>query len=217
MGKWYVVKQGDCLSSIAKKYGFTSWKVIYEHAENAGFRNKRPNPNTIFPGDRIFLPSPESKEISGATEALHRFKVHSSMTLLRLVLKDPDGEPFADKRYELIVGNTTHEDVTDSEGKLEQHVPADETQGRLLLYPEDSNDFTYKWNLHIGKLDPLETLTGVQARLHNLGFRCGKIDGILGPLTRGALCAFQKYYGLQETGAVDDTTLQELLEKHDGA
>ena len=51
----HVVKQGECLSSIAHACGFASYKPVYEHADNADFRKKRPDPAVIFPGDEIAI------------------------------------------------------------------------------------------------------------------------------------------------------------------
>jgi hypothetical protein len=53
----HVVKRGDTLSAIAKQYGVKSWQEIYNHSSNALFRRKRPNPNRIYPGDRINIPA----------------------------------------------------------------------------------------------------------------------------------------------------------------
>ena len=50
----------------------------------------------------------------------------------------------------------------------------------------------------------------VQAALMRLGHYKGDIDGILGPLTRAALKAFQKSQGLAQTGRMDIDTLTRL-------
>ncbi|WP_170303843.1 LysM peptidoglycan-binding domain-containing protein [Reyranella soli] len=56
MATTYTVKQGDNLSSIARKHGLPSWQTIYNDPANASFRAKRPNPNLIFPGDVLVIP-----------------------------------------------------------------------------------------------------------------------------------------------------------------
>lgn len=50
------VRSGETLATIAQKYGQTDWKAIYDHPSNVAFKKKRPNPNTIFAGDVIFIP-----------------------------------------------------------------------------------------------------------------------------------------------------------------
>jgi hypothetical protein len=52
----YTVKPGDTLSSIARQFRLKSWKDIYRHDDNRGFRGKRPNADLIFPGDVVMIP-----------------------------------------------------------------------------------------------------------------------------------------------------------------
>ena len=56
MATTHIVKRGENLPMIAKKYGFHDWKTIYDHPNNREFRKKRPNPNLILPGDQLFIP-----------------------------------------------------------------------------------------------------------------------------------------------------------------
>ncbi len=52
----YTVKKGDTLSKIGRLHG-VDWKKIYMHDKNRAFRRKRPNPNLIYPGDVVFIPT----------------------------------------------------------------------------------------------------------------------------------------------------------------
>jgi hypothetical protein len=52
----YRVQRGDHLTKIAQRFGFASWKLIYYHEDNKGFRRFRPDPNKIYPGDVIQIP-----------------------------------------------------------------------------------------------------------------------------------------------------------------
>ena len=56
MSQTYVVVAGDTLTKIAQKFGKASWRVIYDAPENAEFRLRRPNPDRIYPGDRLVIP-----------------------------------------------------------------------------------------------------------------------------------------------------------------
>jgi len=58
MSTRYVVKLGDTLSKIALAHHLPSYKSIYDDPENKKFKTKRPNPNLIFPGDVLMIPSP---------------------------------------------------------------------------------------------------------------------------------------------------------------
>jgi hypothetical protein len=55
-GFWYTVKTGDWLDGIAKRNNLSSWKDIYYHEKNKAYREKRPDPNRIFPGDQLWIP-----------------------------------------------------------------------------------------------------------------------------------------------------------------
>lgn len=52
----HTVRPGENLSSIARQYKLKSWKEIYWHEDNKGFRKKRHNENLIFPGDVVMIP-----------------------------------------------------------------------------------------------------------------------------------------------------------------
>ena len=45
-----------------------------------------------------------------------------------------------------------------------------------------------------------DDVSDLQARLARLGFDCGKVDGIFGPLTAGAFGQFQRNSGLAADG-----------------
>jgi peptidoglycan hydrolase-like protein with peptidoglycan-binding domain len=85
-----------------------------------------------------------------------------------------------------------------------------------------ANTITSVFPLHIGALDPIQELApdtwcicGVQARLNNLGFESGPVDGIRGPITTGAVKRFQKRVGIQVDGLPGPITQGKLQELHD--
>jgi hypothetical protein len=71
-------------------------------------------------------------------------------------------------------------------------------------YPYDGPIYSY------GDLTPDQIIIGVQTQLQRDGYYVGSIDGILGPLTRQAIAAFQADNGLAVTSAVDQPTLATL-------
>jgi N-acetylmuramoyl-L-alanine amidase len=185
----HIVEQGECLSKIAARYGFRNFRTIYEHPANADLRSKRPNPNLLFPGDSIFIPDKTSKEEAVPDARLHRFQMTSSRRFLRLVIQGLDGKAMASTEYDLeIEGNLQH-DVTGPDGLIECWIPAEARNGSLTIRG-------YSWPLSIGDLNPLDKtadqgVSGIQARLKNLGYDPGPIDGISGPLTEAAIREFQ--------------------------
>lgn len=77
---------------------------------------------------------------------------------------------------------------------------------------EDVIPFT--WSLAIGHLDPVEEVSGIQARLRNLGYGPGAVDGNEGPATRAAIERFQEARGLTVSGRADEATRAALQERH---
>jgi len=211
----HVVQQGECLSSIAHRYGFADPAVIYGHADNAELRRRRPDPHTLFPGDHVFVPERAEKEVDCSTGKVSSFKVKLPTVKLHVVLVGADGQPMKGLAYKLIVGDRTIEGTTTDEGAVEQDVPADATVGQLFLKMREDDEEGFPLTLDIGHLDPIEELSGVQARLENLGFHCGG-ETTLGARTRAAIAGFQKKAGLEPTGELTDETRQKLAEQHDG-
>src|SRR5437868_11738065 len=57
---------------------------------------------------------------------------------------------------------------------------------------------------------PDQVIADVQAALQEEGYYRGEVDGLLGPLTREALSAYQADHGLYTTAAIDEPTLDSL-------
>jgi hypothetical protein len=61
-----------------------------------------------------------------------------------------------------------------------------------------------------GAEPPDKVIADVQATLQQMGYYQGEVDGLLGPLTRQALAAYQADNGLYTTEVIDEPTLQSL-------
>jgi hypothetical protein len=220
VGVHYTVRQGDCLSSIAKKWGFTAYETIYQDPGNAAFREKRPNPNIIFPGDILYIPDRSVKEIPCATDQLHCFSMNREKVYLRLCLQDDLHQPFANAKYRLRVEGEWYEGATDSAGMVLQEIPPDAVDGEITVFPlaDDPSDEGYTFQLKLGHLDPIDEVSGVDGRLVNLGF--GPTDTENPAWSDDdrveALKTFQDRFGLEITGQADDATRDKLREMHDG-
>jgi hypothetical protein len=192
MPKNHTVVQGECLSSIATAEGFRDWHTIYNDPANADFRTLRPNPNLLFPGDIIVIPDKTPSSLGASTGQPATFTVKSNRVLLRLRLADT-----AAPNYRLSVDGKVTTGTVDSSGIVEADLSPSATDGTLTTWPdgfdspEDAGDAAVTWSLQIGSLDPATEISGVQARLANLGYAPGGIDGIDGPRTQSAVKAFQ--------------------------
>ena len=96
----------------------------------------------------------------------------------------------------LEIENLKHEGVTDSGAVIELEIPASARRGKLTVWLEDEDETILIWNLKLGHLDPIDTITGVQARLSNLGFPVGEINGQMSAETTSAIQTFQIVHGL---------------------
>ena len=59
----HTVEKGECMTSISRQYGFADYHTVYDHPQNKGLKDKRKNPNMLFPGDEVFIPEHEPKEV----------------------------------------------------------------------------------------------------------------------------------------------------------
>src|SRR6267154_5538964 len=71
----------------------------------------------------------------------------------------------------------------------------------------------YAWDGPIyayNRLPPDQVIANVQAALQQQGYYRGEVDGLIGPLTRGAIADYQRKHGLYTTATIDPPTLQSL-------
>ncbi len=205
MATYHTVKQGDCLSSIAKQYGFTDYRTIYDDGNNAQLKQERPDPNLLFPGDRVYIPNKVQKNEPAATGTHHTFELRSSRVFLNLAIH-VDQEPLANAEYDLLLGGAKIHGVTDSRGLLREEIETSVEFGKLVFQTPPM-----EWDLQIGCLDLVNKVTGIQQRLNNLGFACGKADGQIGPRTKAAIRQFQGNRNLKVTGAGNPEIEKELI------
>lgn len=203
----YVVKQGDCISSIAMEAGYFP-DTIWHDSANTELREIRKDPNVLLPGDRVTIPPLRRKEEPGETEMEHRFRRKGMPSMLRVHCLRFD-EPLANLPYSLDVDGKLFSGQTDADGRVEHPIPPDAKRG-LLVVKDGSAEYEYEFEL--GQLDPLDSTTGIKARLANLGFDPGPIDTRDTPEYRAALREFQEKYGLDVTGEPDRPTRGKLSE-----
>jgi hypothetical protein len=79
-------------------------------------------------------------------------------------------------------------------------------------YNPSSEYYAYDGPIYVGQRaePPDRVIADVQAVLQEMGYYTGEVDGLLGPLTREALTAYQADQGLTTTAAIDQPTLDSL-------
>jgi N-acetylmuramoyl-L-alanine amidase len=209
MPKKHTVVEGDSIPSIAFNEGFFP-ETIWNLPENQELREKRKNFNVLMPGDIVFIPNQETKEITKSAENKHIFVRKGTPAIFRLQVFDVE-EPLANQEYILSLDGKFIRGRTNAEGILQHSVPPNAKKGKLIFpdlsRPEIALDF--------GSLDPPEEISGIQKRLNNLGFYCGTPDNSENESLSKALTEFQRRFEIEETGIADEVTLAKLIEIHD--
>jgi len=79
-------------------------------------------------------------------------------------------------------------------------------------YSPSAEYYVYDGPIYVGHRaePPDQVIADVQAELQQMGYYRGEVDGLLGPLTREALTAYQADQGLMTTAAIDQPTLDSL-------
>ena len=206
----HTVKQGECISSIAYKYGFFP-DTLQQEAENSELMQSQRNPDILYPGDVINIPEKKEKSESIDTEKRHTFVRKGVPVYLKLRLLDDEQKPRANVDYTLSVDSLTFTDTTDYDGYIDKPIPPDSKRAILKLKIDEKTEV---YEIPLGHIDPIEEISGIQERLHNLGYDCGNIDGEFGDKTRKMMNLFQRQNGLEETDVINDETRQKLLDLH---
>lgn len=212
----HIVQEGEWLTSIARGYGFPRAEDIYDYEPNEPFRKLRPDPSVIFAGDELWVPPcPYETELElPSTGGEVSYKItgeRPELETIDLIINGADGEALKNESYVLRISGHMRKGSTDGDGRLlEEFDPGILRYGRYELLIDET-----VIPLEVGHLDPIETTKGLQARLNNLGYDCGSVDGICGPATRAATRAFQQDNGLLSDGVAGPETRKKLSKLHD--
>jgi len=209
----YVVKQGDYLAKLAHTYDFDMMEV-WHHPLNAELRAARGSPDILYPGDVLYLPmeqGPGGTEVTAKTT--NRYRCRVPRIELELVLHE-DRKPVAkaDCLARLPGAPTEGEGAaavpgrTDADGRVRFELPV--TWSRVVV---EIPDRQLCWLLAVGELDPPTTPSGVEQRLHNLGY----LGAYRGPdAIEQATRNFQQDQSLPVTGEADQATQEALAREH---
>lgn len=197
----YTVQQGDCITSIADRYGLL-WTTVWNHANNNQLRQLRKDPNVLYPGDQLFVPDLDLKQVDSPTDQKHTFVKQGVPAKLKICLLDQD-QPRAGVPYQLEIDGALKSGTTDSGGFVQQPLPPSAQRGRLTVGNGTTKDV---YEIQFGALDPFDTDTGVRGRLLSLGFG--------GDDLKEAIKAFQQKEGIPITGEADAATQSRLKDKY---
>ncbi|HEU5076869.1 MAG TPA: peptidoglycan-binding protein [Polyangiaceae bacterium] len=203
----YTVQQGETLEAIVAREGRGISLQAVRDANPALLAARKED--QLRPGDIVRFPDEEGDPplLVVATGMQYQFVVKSPRRKVRLRICMKGGEPYRGVAYALEVEGEQHQGTTDGEGFLEHEIPGPARKGKLTIDEQERE-------LHLGALDPIHTKTGIQARLSNLGYALGAVDGKFGPKTIRAIKAFQYNNKLQVDGEAGPITRDKLVELH---
>jgi N-acetylmuramoyl-L-alanine amidase len=200
------------MAKIAARHGYADFAELHGHPANAELRRVRPNPHLLYPGDRVNIPDRVARVKEVQAGAKHVFKVRRARVMLRLKLLGDDGAALANAEFCLTVGGTIVRGRTSGDGTIEARVPADVEEASLEIGGRMRR-------LRVGQLNPMHDtedagVSGVQARLANLGYFGGPIDGRRDEHLDDAVRRFRRDHGLDATATIDDAMKARLAERH---
>jgi N-acetylmuramoyl-L-alanine amidase len=211
----YTVQQGDYLSKIAKEFGFSDYRTIWNHPDNSELKSKRKNPNVLYPGDKLVIPDRNLREENCAVDNKHRFKKKDPGLRLRLVLEDMYEKPIANAQCLLSIDGDFRTIKTDGQGKIDEPLRPGTTSATLIIQDAKQTHLNFvEIPIKIGHLDPLEELSGQRARLKNLGYFPGKADDKDDPAFVTAVERFQAEHHLTVDGICGPKTQGKLKDVH---
>src|SRR5882724_2062638 len=239
----HTIAQGECILSIANRYGH-KWETIWNAPENQALRKKREHPGVLFPGDHVSVPDRKPKTLTLPANQRHKIKVVLNLVTVRLRLMQPPPPPKDDPTTAQASGD--HKTVTVDDppppGKKDDEPRKDaafevRVDGKVVTSGKSDGDGYIEFKLRpevaaaeliveagtlkelrlplaLGGLDPITEVSGVKQRLYNLGLDCGDTTDEVHENLAAVVAAFQEAQGLGASGEVDDQTRDRLRKVH---
>jgi Putative peptidoglycan binding domain len=206
----YIVQRGDDIMSIAAENGLL-WDTIWNHPDNAQFKQLRKDPGILFQGDIVVIPDRTPRSENAPTDQNNKFVKRTVLVQVRLRLLDYKRRARGGVKFVATLDGVVTKGQSDGDGYIT--LTAQPTAKKLILKVTEGKR-SQEYNLPLGYIDPIDEISGVQQRLVNLGYHCGSEEGTLGDLTRIAVGAFQKAMNLDVNSELDDIIRQKLQEIH---
>ena len=218
MSTIHIVEEGEHLSGIAAKFGFSSFRTLFDHPENAELKKKRKNPNILTPGDRVFIPDREQKEESRATEKLSRFELLTEELQLRVKVLNLSEQPLSGPCF-LAIGLDRNQ--MQESGRIFLSRIASDVKKAAMEFDKSlpDNKPAQKFPLAVGGIDDIKDFSGQQQRLNNLAYFAGFSEKSKAQF-KWAVEEFQadhlKEIGITKPTGECDAKTQKILEKVHG-
>jgi hypothetical protein len=162
----------DRVPAIARDRGFLDWRTVWEFAGNADLKSRRQNPNVLWDGDEVAIPSKVRRqaEVPGGTAEYVVKRQEERIVNVRLL--DTELTPLAGIRYQAKVGDPDiNRGIVPDDGFITLDVPTGADRVVVSCYlSEDEDDPPLDWELQVQE-DPFgDSHAHEVQRLINLGF-----------------------------------------------
>lgn len=207
------VVQGECTLMLADRFGHLP-ETVWEYAANDALHGKGKSMPILLPGDTLVIPPRRIAAVDVTVKHRYRIVRKRARTNFSVRFLGPLGLPYKGCQY--LIGFYAGPDTalghrlgkTDDEGFLREFILPKVTSIEVDL-KTDVGDQVYQFD--VGALDPVKEMSGVVARLNNLGFPCtaGDPDAIA-----CAVATFQWCQQIDITGELDDDTRTRIAAAH---
>lgn len=205
-----IVRQGDCVASIAAAHGIGDIRRIMDHPDNrALFETEGRAGGILLPGDVLAIPMRRNEHQAAAGDTLEVL-VQMPRTTLRIRLTGADDEALRNHRVlATLPGNPEPRELTtDDDGFVEVPV-APRAREVTLELPNLEQTLI----VALGHMDPITEGSGLKKRLANLGFLAPHANATDDELA-DAVRRFRAARSLSEGTEVDDEVRDALVEVH---
>lgn len=206
----------DRVPVIARERGFRNWRTVWRFVGNQKLREERENPNVLWDGDEVVVPSRVERvaEVAGGQAEYVVQARRERVVNLRLL--DADLVPFAGVRYQANVGEPAeNRGVVPDSGWVTLDVPAGTNKVVFSLYlSENPDDPPFEWECAVQDAALGDSAAGKAQRLCNLGF-ASKVPEGEAPGDDFDLGLFGYRAWAEDQEADDAALLADLLSTHD--
>jgi type VI secretion system secreted protein VgrG len=162
-------------------------------------------------GKRVLLNCDKLDGLTKPAEAV----APESLRSFKLAVKDPELQPYKDKRYALLIDGVKREGQTTADGMIDEKIPREATRAALVVwidaYPTGRK---LEYQVDLRDLAPAATAAGAHERLSNLGYHAGDPKLASGDELKRAVAWFQRDHDIKQTGELDGPTLAEIENAH---
>lgn len=195
------IASGESLAAIAARYG-TVKERIWTYGANKALASQYPNPDTLLPGETLYIPKHRQRPESVPALACHYFLIKEMPRLMKVTMMR-GGKALAEGSEVKvnIAGKPELALQADKDGAIEFTVPPGAMEAKVAV----ADWFIESYVLKLSALRPVETQDGVRERLTNLGFYSAPSNGADDKRAlQAAVKTFQRSRGLPATGVLGD-------------